>query len=179
MSRIAKLPIKVPLNVDVVLNKQRITIIGNKGTLNYDIHKSVKVIFDSNRYLKFCIQKNADNIAWSQAGTTRSLLFSMIEGVTNGYQKKLILFGVGYKAILLNREIHLSLGYSHIIKYLVPNDIIIEIPIQTEIIVKGIDKCLIGQVAANLRKFRIPELYKGKGIRYENEIIRIKEAKKK
>ncbi|QCI26913.1 50S ribosomal protein L6 [Buchnera aphidicola (Thelaxes californica)] len=178
MSRIAKLPITVPVNTDVVVKKQFITITGTKGRLKYNIHNLVKVILTNYHKLIFSVHQETAN-AWAQAGTTRSLLFSMIIGVTQGYQKKLLLSGVGYRVTLVKNVLHLSLGYSHIIKYIVPNGISVVVPSQNEIVLKSIDKRLIGQVAANLRKYRIPEPYKGKGIRYENEIIRIKEAKKK
>ncbi|WP_343189395.1 50S ribosomal protein L6 [Buchnera aphidicola] len=178
MSRIAKLPILVPLEVKITLNKNKIKVKGPNGILIYNINKNVEIKYINN-VLKFNVKKK-NMYAWSQAGTCRSLINSMILGVTDGFFKKLYLFGVGYRVLeIKNNIISLSLGYSHIIKYKFPLDIIIKNISQNEILIEGIDKQKVGQIASDIRSYRVPESYKGKGIRYENEYIRIKEAKKK
>ncbi|CAL4325149.1 50S ribosomal protein L6 [Buchnera aphidicola (Eriosoma grossulariae)] len=178
MSRIAKCPVVVPPEVDVILNQYSITIKNNKITLTKKIHHSVEVHYNNN-LLTFRNKLKHSN-GWAQAGTIRALVASMIIGVTRGFCKKLQLLGVGYRiTINKNNVIDMSLGYSHLIKYTLPTGIYAELPSQNEIILRGADKQLVGQVAANLRSYRVPESYKGKGIRYENEIINIKEAKKK
>ncbi|CAL4324878.1 50S ribosomal protein L6 [Buchnera aphidicola] len=181
MSRVAKRAISVPLGVEIFLKKEKFLVKGKYGTLSHKIHDSIHVNYENN-LISFKIKKEsyANKTAWVQAGTTRSLINSMIIGVSQGYEKKLQLIGVGYRVSIINSNvIKMFLGYSHPIEYLLPNGIIAEIPSQTEIILKSSSKQLIGQVAANLRSFRPPEPYKGKGIRYSDEIIRIKEAKKK
>ncbi|CAL4325199.1 50S ribosomal protein L6 [Buchnera aphidicola (Eriosoma lanigerum)] len=178
MSRIAKCPIIVPPEVEVILNEKSITIKKNQIVLNRLINDSVAVNFHNN-VLTF---KNKFNTVygWAQAGTIRSLVYSMIIGVTHGFYKKLQLSGVGYRiAIHKTNIINMSLGYSHVIDYKLPIGVTATVIAQNEIILKSADKQLVGQVAANLRSYRVPESYKGKGVRYENEIIKIKEAKKK
>lgn len=178
MSRIAKNPIFIPSCVDIKLKGQKILIKGKNGELTYIFHKSV-TIEEKKSFLCFSVNLNYVD-SWAQAGTCRALVYSMIVGVTEGFSKKLQLVGVGYRVSVTKKNIiNMSLGYSHPIEYPLPFGVIAEIPSQTEIILKGADKQLIGQVAANLRAYRVPEPYKGKGIRYENEIIRVKEAKKK
>ncbi|MGL9769827.1 MAG: 50S ribosomal protein L6 [Sodalis sp. (in: enterobacteria)] len=177
MSRIAKTPIVIPNNVEVKLNGQVISIKGKNGELTRIIHKSVNVHHDENQ-LSFTPRKKHSN-DWALAGTTRALLNNMVIGVTDGFSKKLELVGVGYRVMVKGDVINLSLGFSHPINHQLPAGVTAECPSQTEIILKGADKQIIGQVAADLRAYRRPEPYKGKGIRYANEIVRTKEAKKK
>lgn len=178
MSRIAKCPIVIPSGVEIKLTKKTLFIKGCNGESTYIINKSV-IIENNDECLFFKANSNFLD-GWSQAGTSRALVYAMIIGVTKGFEKKLQLFGVGYRVTMLEKNIvTMSLGYSHPIIYKLPIGIYAETPSQTEIILKGSNKQLVGQVAATLRAYRIPEPYKGKGIRYENEIVRIKEAKKK
>ncbi|CAL4323638.1 50S ribosomal protein L6 [Buchnera aphidicola] len=178
MSRIAKKLIVIPSSVDVILKENNITITCNEKSLTHHFHNSVIIKFDDNKL--FFQSRNNKNYGWMQAGTVRSLVHSMILGVTTGFTKKLSLIGVGYRVnIEKNNIISMYLGYSHVIKYHLPDEIKINSTSSTEMILYSFDKQLLGQVAANLRKKRKPESYKGKGIRYFNEKIRIKEAKKK
>ncbi|CAL4043369.1 50S ribosomal protein L6 [Buchnera aphidicola (Phyllaphis fagi)] len=178
MSRIAKKSITIPKNVKIMLNNNMITVESKNHILKRNFHSSV-IIKNCNNVL-FFKPKLKKYDSWMQAGTVRSLVNSMIIGVTQGFSKKLKLVGVGYKiSIELNNIINMFLGYSHAIKYCLPHGIIAENISSTEIILKSIDKQLLGQVAANLRSKRKPESYKGKGIRYSDEFVRIKEAKKK
>ncbi|UAJ64933.1 50S ribosomal protein L6 [Candidatus Schneideria nysicola] len=178
MSRIAKSPITVPVDVEITLiNNQSILIKGKKGTLNSTIHKNVCVQYINNQ-LTFSVRLEGKR-NWMLAGTTRALLNNMILGVSYGFTKHLQLVGVGCRVVVNNHMITLSLGFSHAIHYKVPSSIQVSCPNQNEIILNGIDKTLLGQVAADLRSYRTPDPYKGKGIRYIDEIIKIKEAKKK
>ncbi|QCI16158.1 50S ribosomal protein L6 [Buchnera aphidicola] len=178
MSRVAKCPIIVPSNINIRLDSQIISIKGEYGELSRTIHQSVQVEYLNNKIIFSPRLGFSDG--WAQAGTSRALVNSMIIGVSKKFIKKLQLSGVGYRvSIMKDNVINMSLGYSHIIKYYLPKGIDVENPSPTEIIIKGIDKQLVGQIAANLRSYRIPEPYKGKGIRYSDEVIRIKEAKKK
>ncbi|QCI27321.1 50S ribosomal protein L6 [Buchnera aphidicola] len=178
MSRIAKKPILVPDNINISLNKENITIIKDNQSISQNIHNSVQINYNDNKL--FFKSKSNNYNGWMHAGTMRSLVNSMILGVTIGFSKKLQLIGVGYRISLeKNNVLNMSLGYSHIIKYVLPINVFATIISSTEIILKSINKQLLGQVAANLRSKRKPEVYKGKGIRYFNEYIRIKEAKKK
>ncbi|XBC39163.1 MAG: 50S ribosomal protein L6 [Buchnera aphidicola (Nurudea shiraii)] len=178
MSRIAKKSVVVPPYVEVKLSGQNIVVKNDNKSLSRVIHNSV-IINYVDGYLIFNSKTNSSR-DWAQAGTARSLVYSMIVGVTKGFLKTLQLLGVGFRTSIVNSNIvQMSLGYSHVIKYLVPDGIVIECPSQIEIIIKGHDKQLVGQVASDIRSYRIPEVYKGKGIRYSDEIVRIKEAKKK
>ncbi|CAL4323512.1 50S ribosomal protein L6 [Buchnera aphidicola] len=178
MSRIAKKPIIVPNNVNIIIRNNTITVDCNGKLISQNLNRLVKVKYHNDR-LFFESQDNNSN-GWMQAGTLRSLVSSMILGVTVGFSKKLKLIGVGYRInIEKNNIITMSLGYSHVIHYFLPNDVTAEIISATEIILKSFNKQLLGQVAANLRSKRKPEVYKGKGVRYFDEYIRIKEAKKK
>ncbi|MBK4764837.1 MAG: 50S ribosomal protein L6 [Pantoea sp. Brub] len=177
MSRIAKVPIIISDGVEVEIKDQKISIKGNNGKISYIVNNSVKVHYINNT-LTFTPDENVVD-GWAQAGTSRSIVNSMVIGVTKGFIKKLQLVGVGYRISIKDNLITLSVGYSHPISYTLPIGITGECPNQNEIILKGINKQLIGQVAAKLRAFRPPEPYKGKGIRYSDEVIRIKEAKKK
>lgn len=177
MSRVAKNPIEIPNGVEAKLNGLRLTLKGNKGTLTANIHPSVTVVLDDK---EIRVKPDKTNkLVNSLAGTTRANINNMVVGVNIGYQKKLTLVGVGYRAQGKGRSVSLSLGFSHPVEYIAPIGVTIETPTQTEIIVKGIDKQIVGQVAANIRSYRKPEPYKGKGVRYSDEEIVKKEAKKK
>lgn len=177
MSRVAKAPVAIPAGVEVTLQGQEVTIKGAKGSLTRVINNAVE-ISNADQQLTFAPREGfADG--WAQAGTARALLNNMVQGVANGYERKLLLQGVGYRAQAQGKKLNLSLGFSHPVEYEVPESITVECPTQTEIVVKGADKQLVGQVAANIRAYRKPEPYKGKGVRYADEHVRRKEAKKK
>ncbi|WP_343153526.1 50S ribosomal protein L6 [Buchnera aphidicola (Mindarus keteleerifoliae)] len=180
MSRVAKRPILIPEGVKISFDKKKFLVKGKLGILIYDINDNVQINYKNNK-ISFKIKKKCNaNDSWVQAGTARSLINSMIIGVSQGYEKKLQLIGVGYRVSLVqNNIIKMFLGYSHPIEYSAPDEVQVIVPSQTEILLKSSNKQLIGQVAANIRSFRPPEPYKGKGIRYADEIVRIKEAKKK
>ncbi len=169
-------PVAVPKGVEINLNGQHINVKGSKGVMEHDIHKSVTVE-NSNDELSFAALNEPG--AAAQAGTARALLRNMISGVTDGFEKKLELVGVGYRAQAQGNTLNLTLGFSHPVNYAVPEGITVETPSQTEVIVKGIDKQRVGQVAAEIRAYRPPEPYKGKGVKYSDEHIVRKEAKKK
>ncbi len=177
MSRVAKSPIKVPTGVEVMLDKQVVQIKGSKGVLTHCIHNRVNVTFE-NGEIRF-VSPQDELSAGMFAGTTRALVNNMVTGVTKGFERKLTLVGVGYRAQVQGKSLNLTLGFSHPVNFEIPEGIQIETPSQTEILVKGIDKQLVGQVAANIRAYRPPEPYKGKGVRYADEIIIQKETKKK
>ncbi len=176
MSRVAKDPVKLPQGVEVKLNGQDISIKGAKGSMDLILHSTVEVV-QQDGMLHFAARAGSVNMA--MAGTTRALVQNMVTGVTEGFERKLQLVGVGYKAQSKGQVLALALGFSHPIEYQLPEGISAETPSQTDIIIKGIDKQLVGQVAAEIRDFRRPEPYKGKGVRYADEIVRRKEAKKK
>ncbi|CAL4324099.1 50S ribosomal protein L6 [Buchnera aphidicola (Chaitophorus populicola)] len=181
MSRIAKRSIIVPNDIKVILENQDIIIQGKKGTLKRTFNKLVSINYINN-ILSFQARCVSDPLGWMQAGTARSLTNSMIIGVTSGFCKKLNLIGVGYKFSIednTNKKLILSLGYSHNVTYVIPLGIQIKLNSPTEITIQGIDKQLVGQVSANLRNYRKPDSYKGKGVRYFNEFVKTKEAKKK
>lgn len=177
MSRVAKAPVVIPAGVEVKLNGQVISIKGKNGELTRTINDAVEVQSADSK-LTFAPREGFAN-GWAQAGTARALLNAMVIGVTEGFTKKLQLVGVGYRAAIKGNVVNLSLGYSHPIDHALPAGITAECPTQTEIVLKGADKQVIGQVAADLRAYRRPEPYKGKGVRYADEVVRIKEAKKK
>ncbi|MFC3032446.1 50S ribosomal protein L6 [Pseudoalteromonas fenneropenaei] len=177
MSRIAKAPITVPAGVEVTINGQDIKVKGKNGELSRTIHAAVEVALNDN-VITTTPRDGIEN-AWAQAGTARALINNMIIGAGNGYEKKLQLVGVGYRAAAKGKTLDLTLGFSHPVVFEVPVGITIETPSQTEILVKGADKQLVGQTAANIRAYRAPEPYKGKGVRYSDENVRRKEAKKK
>ncbi len=176
MSRIAKSPVNIPASVQVTLKDSEVTVKGPKGELAFNIHHSVDVLQDGDM-LKFAPKKPSSGLAI--VSTTRSLLNNMVVGVTVGFEKKLELVGVGYRAQTKGKQLSLSLGFSHPVEYMIPDGINVETPSQTEILVKGSDKQRVGQVAADIRSYRPPEPYKGKGVRYSDETIVRKEAKKK
>jgi len=177
MSRVAKNPVHLPSGVDVTLQGQSITVKGGKGTLNLNIHSSVEIVREEN-VLTF-VARNGDKGARAQAGCTRALVNNMVVGVSQGFEKKLQLVGVGYRAKATGSSLSLTLGFSHPVEFEVPAGVSVETPSQTEVLLKSADKQLLGQVAAEIRSFRPPEPYKGKGVRFADETVLRKEAKKK
>ncbi len=177
MSRIAKKPVAVPAAVEVTENGQQITVKGPKGSLQHSVHELVEVKLEDGE-LNFS-PRDESKAANALAGTTRALISNLVVGVTDGFEKKLELVGVGYRAQAKGKVLNLTLGFSHPVDYEVPEGVTIETPSQTEIILKGTDKQRVGQVAAEIRAFRPPEPYKGKGVRYADEVVVRKEAKKK
>ena len=177
MSRVAKAPVAAPAGADVKIKGQVITIKGKHGPKTRTLNDAVEVKHADNTLTFGPRDGYADG--WAQAGTARALLNSMVIGVTEGFSMKLQLGGVGYRAAVKGNVITLSLGFSHPVDHQLPAGITAECPTQTEIVLKGADKQVIGQVAADLRAYRRPEPYKGKGVRYADEVVRTKEAKKK
>lgn len=177
MSRIANSPVDLPSGVEANIANGLISVKGSQGTLELNLHKQVDIINEDNQ-LKLKA-KNGDKNSVALAGTFRALINNMVIGVSKGYEKKLTLIGVGYRAKAQGKTLNLIVGYSHPIDYSLPEGITAETPSQTEVVIKGADKQLVGQVAAEIREFRPPEPYKGKGIRYEDEYVYRKEAKKK
>lgn len=188
MSRIAKYPINIPEGTDVTKEGKVITAKGRKGQMSYKVHDYTDVVIEDNQIK---IQANEDikgvsgsvnaltTMTHAVAGTMRSLLSNMIQGVSEGFERKLKLVGVGYRADVQGNNLVLTVGFSHPVNFSIPEGITIETPSTTEIVIKGMDKQLVGQIAANVRDVRPPEPYKGKGIRYEDERVVIKETKKK
>ncbi|KLV02624.1 50S ribosomal protein L6 [Photobacterium aquae] len=177
MSRVAKAPVVIPAGVEVKLNGQEITVKGGKGELTRVIHEAV-VLSQEESQITFGPREGFEK-AWAQAGTARALVNNMVVGVTEGYTKKLVLKGVGYRAAIKGNAVALTLGFSHPVEHELPAGIKAECPTQTEIVLTGTDKQVVGQVAADIRAYRSPEPYKGKGVRYADENVRTKEAKKK
>ncbi|MGR9012308.1 MAG: 50S ribosomal protein L6 [Gammaproteobacteria bacterium] len=177
MSRIAKAPVIVPGGVDIKLVGNKVTVKGNNGQLSYDINSAVSLGIADN-VIQVQWDKN-DKKATAQAGTARAIVSNMIVGVSTGFEKKLSLIGVGYRAQAKGNILNLALGFSHPVDFEVPVGVSVETPSQTEIIIKGSDKQLVGEVAAKIRAYRPPEPYKGKGVRYADEYVARKEAKKK
>jgi large subunit ribosomal protein L6 len=174
MSRVAKKPIALPKGVECSIGEQQIQVKGPKGTLHGPRPDGVEVRIEDN-VVQLSVRSDQD---WAMAGTLRALLSNMVVGVSEGYQRKLELVGVGYRASMQGRDLNLTLGFSHPVLFQTPEGITIETPTQTEILVKGADKQAVGQVAAKIRGYRPPEPYKGKGVRYSGEKIVMKEAKK-
>jgi large subunit ribosomal protein L6 len=177
MSRVAKNPITIPKDVEVGIEGQSLRVKGPKGQLEYRVHALVEAVKEGNelRVSPRGTQSGAD----AQAGTTRAVVNNMVIGVSAGFSRKLELVGVGYRAQAQGKVLNLTLGFSHPASFKVPEEITVETPTPTEIIVRGASKQQVGQVAANIRAFRSPEPYKGKGVRYSDEVIVRKEAKKK
>ena len=173
MSRIGKNPIAVPQGVEVKIDDHIVTVKGPKGTLSQEFLKDVNIEMNDNNIVVTLVNEKAGNIH----GLTRTLIANMVTGVTEGYEKALEINGVGYRAQKQGDKLVLTLGYSHPVEVEAPEGITIDVPSQNSIIVKGIDKQLVGQVAANIREYRLPEPYKGKGIKYAGEHIRRKEGK--
>ncbi len=178
MSRIANNPVVIPAAVEVSFKGSQVSVKGPKGSLERTVHDFVEVSHKDNE-LRFSARNSAQKGAVAMAGTMRSLLSNMVVGVTTGFEKKLKLVGVGYRAQLQGKVLNLTLGFSHPVSYESPEGITIETPSQTEIVIKGADKQAVGQAAADIRAYRPPEPYKGKGVRYADERIVMKEAKKK
>ena len=177
MSRIAKEPVVVPQGVEVSLDGQKVTIKSKSGEMSLNVHPLVSVTLD-NGALKVAV-KDESKEANMQSGTTRALLNNYVVGLDKGFVKAMKLVGVGYRAAVKGNVLNLVLGYSHPIDFELPKGVTAEVPSQTEVVLKSFDKALLGQVAAKVRAFRAPEPYKGKGVRYADEVIHIKEAKKK
>lgn len=175
MSRVANYPVQLPSGVEVKLNDRDLTVKGSKGSLDFTLHDGVDVSLEDN-ILR--VAYDSDKFK-ALAGTTRALLNNMVKGVSEGWEKKLVLNGVGYRAKASGSSLNLTVGLSHQVDYELPEGVSAETPSQTEVVVKGIDKQAVGQAAAEIRAVRPPEPYKGKGIRYADEHIRRKEAKKK
>jgi len=178
MSRVAKKPVDLPQGVTVTIGGESVTLKGAKGSLTLPIKLGLKVKQMEKTLEVETTDATVEGIN-AIAGATRAHLANMVTGVTKGYEKKLELVGVGYRAAVQGKNLTLTLGYSHLINYAVPEGITIESPSQTEIIVKGIDRQRVGQTAAEIRAYRAPEPYKGKGVKYSDEKITLKEAKKK
>lgn len=177
MSRIAKAPVIIPKGVDIKLDGNNMTVKGSNGQLSYEINSAVSLGITDN---VIQIQWNKDDKkATAQAGTARAIVNNMVVGVSAGFERKLALVGVGYRAQAKGNILNLALGFSHPIDFEVPEGVAVETPSQTEIVIKGHDKQLVGEVAAKIRAFRPPEPYKGKGVRYAEEQVARKEAKKK
>lgn len=177
MSRVAKNPIPLPSGVNVTISAREVTIKGSKGSLRHPIPPSVLVVQEGSA-LQIRPQESTSD-ADAQAGSTRAVLNNIVNGVAHGFERKLELVGVGYRSQVQGKKLNLTLGFSHPVAYDIPEGITIETPSQTEIVIKGVDKQLVGQVAADIRNYRPPEPYKGKGVRYANEKINLKEVKKK
>lgn len=177
MSRIAKSPVAIPAGVEVKVDGQTVTVKGPKATMTKTFNDAVAIQVEDNT-VTFAPKEGYAN-GWTQAGTARSIVNNMVIGLTTGFEKKLQLVGVGYRARAQGNKLNLTLGFSHQVVHDLPEGITAETPSQTEIVIKGADKQLVGQVAAEIRAYRPPEPYKGKGVRYADEYILRKEAKKK
>ncbi|MDB5985516.1 MAG: ribosomal protein [Nevskia sp.] len=176
MSRVAKMPVKIPAGVQITPEPGSVTVKGAKASLHLLLPKSVQIEIKDGQVVVM-----ADSVAADPAmsGTVRALINNMVDGVTKGYEKRLALVGVGYRAATAGKKLNLSLGFSHPVEFPIPEGITVETPTQTEIIIKGADKQMVGLVAAKIRGYRPPEPYKGKGVRYLGEKVVMKEAKKK
>ena len=177
MSRIAKAPVELPKGVEFKQDGNVVTLKGTKGELSLELNSEVELSQDDNT-LRLA-PRSGSRFSTAVTGTMRSILANMAEGVSEGFERKLELVGVGYRAQMQGKNLNLSLGFSHPVVYEAPEGISLEAPSQTEIVVKGADKQMVGQVAAEIRRFRPPEPYKGKGVRYADERVVLKEAKKK
>lgn len=177
MSRIGKMPVKLPAGVDVTLTEGEVAVKGPLGTLTQSVPSSVRVSRDGDQVVLEATE--ASIAADAMSGTLRALLANMVLGVSKGFERKLTLVGVGYRAQAQGDKVNLTLGFSHPVVHQLPKGVKAETPTQTEILIKGIDKQQVGQVAAEIRGYRPPEPYKGKGVRYADEVVVIKETKKK
>ena len=177
MSRVAKAPVEMPQGVEFKQSGTAISVTGGNGTLSMELNSEVELAQEGNMIM--VKPRSGSRFSTAISGTTRTLLANMVEGVTKGFEKKLELKGVGYRAIIEGKKLNLTLGFSHPVVFEIPEGVTVETPSQTEVTVKGNDKQKVGQVAAEIRRFRPPEPYKGKGIRYADERVVIKEAKKK
>ena len=177
MSRVANNPIALPSGVEVKMDGQSLSVKGGKGQMEFGVHSSVEVSQDDG-VLKIAA-RNQDRGAKAMAGTMRAVIQNMVTGVSDGFERRLELQGVGYRAQAKGKTLTLQMGFSRPVEYALPEGIEAETPSQTEIVIRGIDKQAVGQVCAEIRSFRPPEPYKGKGVRYQGEYVRRKEAKKK
>lgn len=177
MSRIAKAPVELPQGTEFKQEGTVVTIKGSKGSLSLELNSEVELKQEEAAIT--VAPRSGSRFATAVTGTTRSLLANMVQGVTEGFERKLELVGVGYRAQAQGNKLNLTLGFSHPVVYDVPEGISVETPSQTEVVIKGSDKQKVGQVAAEIRRFRPPEPYKGKGVRYSDERVQLKEAKKK
>lgn len=177
MSRIANNPVELPSGVEIKIDGQRISVKGGKGSMELDVHADVEIKQEDN-VLTFA-PKGGSKQAKALSGTMRALVNNMVVGVSNGFERRLQLQGVGYRAQAQGKKLNLQLGFSHPVEYDLPEGVSAETPSQTEIVISGMDNQLVGQVSAEIRAFRPPEPYKGKGVRYADERVRRKEAKKK
>jgi large subunit ribosomal protein L6 len=177
MSRVAKVPVDLPQGVEFNQSGNTVSVKGSKGSLSIELNSEVELVREGDTLtLK---ARSGSRFATAIAGTTRALLANMVHGVTEGFEKKLELRGVGYRAQAQGAKLNLTLGFSHPVVYDVPEGVSVETPSQTEVVIKGSDKQKVGQVAAEIRRYRPPEPYKGKGVRYADERVVLKEAKKK
>jgi large subunit ribosomal protein L6 len=175
VSRIGKQPIEIPGGVDVAVEGSRVTVTGPKGTLHQDVHPRMRIQLEDGTVT---VERRSDErLDKSLHGLIRTLIANMVEGVTNGFEKRLEIQGVGYRAALSGTSLELQVGYSHPVTVRPPEGIEFEVPAANRIVIRGIDKQLVGEIAANVRKVRKPEPYKGKGIRYEGEYVRKKAGK--
>jgi large subunit ribosomal protein L6 len=177
MSRIANNPVALPSGVEIKIDGQHVSVKGGKGTLELDVHSDVEVKQEDS-VLTFAA-RGGSRQAKALSGTMRALVNNMVAGVSNGFERRLQLQGVGYRAQAQGKKLNLQLGFSHPVEYALPDGVTAETPSQTEIVISGMDNQLVGQVSAEIRAFRPPEPYKGKGVRYADERVRRKEAKKK
>lgn len=177
MSRVAKVPVELPKGVEFSQSGNTVSVKGSKGTLSLELNSEVELTQEDN--VLSLRPRSGSRFANAMTGTTRALIANMVQGVAEGFEKKLELRGVGYRAAAQGNKLNLTLGFSHPVVYEVPAGITIETPSQTEVVIKGSDKQMVGQAAAEIRRFRPPEPYKGKGVRYVDERVVIKEAKKK
>jgi len=177
MSRIAKEPVQLPKGVEFSQSGSAVTVKGGNGNLSMNLNSEVELRQEDGSLT--VVPRSRSRFATAMSGTTRALLANMVRGVSEGLEKKLELVGVGYRAQAQGKKLNLTLGFSHPVNYEVPEGISVETPSQTEILIKGADKQVVGQVAAEIRRYRPPEPYKGKGVRYADERVVMKEAKKK
>lgn len=177
MSRVAKAPVTLPAGTSVTLNGRQVEVKGKNGSLSLHLHDLVELKQEDNTVTLAPVKDTKE--AWMHTGTVRALLNNMVQGVTNGFERRLQLIGVGYRAQVAGNVVNLNLGFSHPIAYNLPEGVTAESPSQTEIVLKSNDKQKLGQAAAKIRSFRPPEPYKGKGVRYSDEVVLRKEAKKK
>ncbi len=177
MSRVAKNPVVVPAKVDVQLSSNNISVSGPLGKLTHPLTGAVNLSRDGETITFVAADQNPHSRAMS--GTLRALVANMVQGVSEGFERKLTLVGVGYKAQAQGQMLNLELGYSHPVNHKMPEGVNVKTPTPTEVVLTGTDKQVIGQVAAQIRSYRLPEPYKGKGVRYHDEVVKIKESKKK
>ncbi len=177
MSRVAKNPVPVPAGVEVTISAAEIAVKGPLGTLRQQLTEAVSVEREGDALV--CKARDGVANANAMSGTVRALVANMVSGVTKGFERKLTLVGVGYRAQAQGDKLNLSLGFSHPVVHQMPAGVKVETPTQTEVVIKGIDKQQVGQVAAEVRAYRAPEPYKGKGVRYSDEVVVLKETKKK